>query len=240
MLLYRHIKPNGQTFYIGVGNNIRPYTKSDRNNFWWKVVKKYGYEIQILKRNLTKEEAYELEVILISWYGRRDLGLGYLVNLTDGGDGSNNVVVSEETREKLRIARLGHTLSEETKLKISNSHKGKIVSEETRLKMSESAKKKIFTEEHYNKLHTSQKGENNGMFGKTHSDETRDKIRQKAIGRKLSDESKSKISKLVLHLEMGIFFTSITEASELLNIPLWSFGKQIRNETPNKTGCVIV
>lgn len=56
MLLYRHLKPNGETFYIGVGNNIRPYTKSDRNNFWWKVVKKYGYEIQILKRNLTKEE----------------------------------------------------------------------------------------------------------------------------------------------------------------------------------------
>ena len=183
MLLYRHLKPNGETFYVGVGNNIRPYTKSDRNNFWWKVVKKYGYEIQILKRNLTKEEAYELEVILISWYGRRDLGLGYLVNLTDGGDGSNNVVVSEETREKLRIARLGHTLSEETKLKISNSHKGKIVSEETRLKMSESAKKKIFTEEHYNKLHTSQKGENNGMFGKTHSEETREKIRQKALER---------------------------------------------------------
>lgn len=42
MLLYRHLKPNGETFYIGVGNNIRPYTKSDRNNFWWKVVKKYG------------------------------------------------------------------------------------------------------------------------------------------------------------------------------------------------------
>ena len=24
MLLYRHLKPNGETFYVGVGNNIRP------------------------------------------------------------------------------------------------------------------------------------------------------------------------------------------------------------------------
>jgi hypothetical protein len=240
MLLYRHLKPNGETFYIGVGNNIRPYTKSDRNNLWWKVVKKYGYEIQILKTDLTKTEAYELETILVAWYGRRNLELGPLVNLTDGGDGSNNVVVSENTREKLRIARLGYTLSEETKLKISNSHKGKIVSEETRLKMSESGKKKVFTEEHYNKLHTSQKGENNGMFGKTHSDETKEKMRQKALGRKLSDESKSKISKIVLHLETGVFFNSIREAHICLNYSSSEFRRQITNQNPNKTGCILV
>lgn len=239
MLLYRHLKPCGEVFYIGVGNKIRPYTKTDRSDFWWKVVNKYGYEIQILKTDLTKEEAYELEVILIAWYGRKNLGLGPLVNLTDGGDGSNNTVVSEETREKLRIARTGYKFSEETKLKISNSHKGKKHTEETRLKMSESAKKKIITQEHYDKLHTCQKGENNGMFGKTHSDETKDKIRQKATGRKLSYESKAKISKIVLHLETGIFFTSIKEASELLNIPLWSFRKQITSQITNKTGCII-
>jgi len=181
MLLYRHLKPNGETFYIGVGNKIRPYTKSDRSDFWWKVVNKYDYEIQILKTGLTKKEAYELEIMLISWYGRRDLGLGPLVNLTNGGDGSNNVIVSQETRDKLSKIHTGSKRSEETKRRMSEKAKLRIFSEETRLKMSESAKKKIITKEHYDKIHTSRKGENNDMFGKTHSEETREKIRQKAL-----------------------------------------------------------
>jgi hypothetical protein len=35
-------------------------------------------------------------------------------------------------------------------------------------------------------------GENNGMYGKTHSDETKQKQRERAIGRKQSDETKQK------------------------------------------------
>jgi hypothetical protein len=181
MLLYRHLKPCGEVFYIGVGNKRRPYTKSDRSDFWWKVVNKYGYEIQILKTNLTKEEAYELEVILISWYGRRDLGLGSLVNLTNGGDGSNNVIVSQETRDKISKIHTGSKRSEETKKRMSEKAKLRIISKETRNKMSESAKKKILTEEHKNKLYSNKDGENNGMFGKNHSEETREKMRQKAL-----------------------------------------------------------
>ena len=183
MLLYRHLKPCGEVFYIGVGNKIRPYAKTDRSDFWWKVVNKYGYEIQILKTNLTKEEAYELEVILISWYGRKNLGLGPLVNLTNGGDGSNNVIVSQETRDKISKIHTGSKRSEETKKLMSEKAKLRIFSEETRNKMSESAKNKVFTEEHKNKLYSNKDGENNGMFGKTHSEETREKIRQKALER---------------------------------------------------------
>jgi len=240
MLLYRHIKPCGETFYIGVGNDIRPYTKSDRSEFWWKVVNKYGYEIQILKRDLTKEEAYKLEIILIAWYGRKNLNKGPLVNLTDGGDGSNNVIVSEETKEKLRIARIGYTHSDETKFKISNSHKGKIISEETKHKMSKSAKKKIVTKEHYNKLHGNQKGENNGMFGKIHSEKTKQKIREKATGRKMSDEAKSKISKMVLHLETGVFFYSIVEAYLALGFTSTDFRRQLYGEKLNTTNCILI
>lgn len=77
MLLYRHLKPCGEVFYIGVGNKIRPYTKTDRSDFWWKVVNKYGYEIQILKTDLTKEEAYELEKILNNYEKMRDYGCVY-------------------------------------------------------------------------------------------------------------------------------------------------------------------
>lgn len=182
-LVYLHLKPCGEVFYVGMGNKRRPYTKSDRNNFWKKIVKKHGYEIQIIKENLTKEDSYNLETSLIKQYGRRDLGLGTLVNLTDGGDGSHNVSVSQETKDKLSLIHTGSKRSDETRKKMSEKAKQRIFSQETRQKMSESAKNKIFTEEHKKKLYSNKDGENNGMFGRTHSEETREKMRQKALER---------------------------------------------------------
>lgn len=105
-VLYRHLKPCGEVFYIGIGKESRAYEKYGRNEFWKRVVKKYSnYEIQILKSDLTVEEAQELEIILIAWYGRRDLGLGTLVNLTDGGEGVVNL--SEEAYLKGLMKRVG-------------------------------------------------------------------------------------------------------------------------------------
>ena len=87
-VIYKHLKPCGEVFYIGIGQEEkRAKSKSDRNNYWHNVVNKYGYEVQILKSDLTWEDACEMEKVLISWFGRRDLGLGTLVNLTDGGEG---------------------------------------------------------------------------------------------------------------------------------------------------------
>lgn len=106
-VLYRHLKPNGEVFYIGIGTLKRAYSDKGRNKFWRRTVDKYGYEVQILKSNLTWEEATELEIALISFYGRRDLGLGNLVNLTDGGEGVINP--SDEARLKMSEAKKGFT-----------------------------------------------------------------------------------------------------------------------------------
>lgn len=63
---------------------------------------------------------------------------GYkLTNMTDGGDGNNNQVFSQETIEKRRIAMTGRVFSEETKKLISKRLAGKIVSAETRKKLSD-------------------------------------------------------------------------------------------------------
>lgn len=106
--IYRHIKPNGEVFYIGIGKTIkRAYVKSKRSEFWKNIVAAYGYEVQILKQDLSWEEACELEKMLISHYGRRDLKLGPLVNLTDGGDGGFGVIQSKETRDKRRVSMIG-------------------------------------------------------------------------------------------------------------------------------------
>lgn len=136
-VVYRHLKPNGEVFYIGIGDKKRPYKKVGRNKLWTNIVNKYGYEVQILKEGLSWEEATELECILIDYYGRRDLGTGPLVNMTDGGEGVLNYTHSEETKKRLSKAHKGKKHSEEHRLKVSEAHTGKKRSEEHKAKMSE-------------------------------------------------------------------------------------------------------
>lgn len=99
--IYRHLKPCGEVFYIGLSKSKkRAKDKTGRNKYWKNLVKKHpDYEIQIITRGLNKEEACILEINLISWYGRRDLNTGTLVNLTSGGDGV--VELSDETRKEM-------------------------------------------------------------------------------------------------------------------------------------------
>lgn len=158
-VIYRHLKPCGEVFYIGIGNSLkRAYNKSSRSNFWKKVVKKYGYEVQILTTGLTREEACEIEILLISYYGRIDLGLGTLVNLTDGGDkGTVGRVMSEEQKNNQRLITSrtfkGVPKSEEFKRKLSIARLGVKKSQEmiekrsaTRIAKNETIKKYICTE----------------------------------------------------------------------------------------------
>lgn len=126
IVIYQHIRKTDNTvFYIGIGNFKRPYVKTNRSNFWKNEVKKHGYIINILNNNLSFENAQESEIELIKIYGRRDLGLGTLVNLTNGGDGSVGCKLSIETKLKISKALIGKTVSLETRKKISENNKGK-------------------------------------------------------------------------------------------------------------------
>ena len=125
ILIYRHLKPCGEVFYIGIGKGKRPYVKSNRSKFWKDIVNKYGYNVDIIHSTTSWEEACELEKILISWYGRRDLNNGTLVNLTDGGDGTLNHKVTDGHRIKLRNGKIGKKDSEITKLKKSKYSKNR-------------------------------------------------------------------------------------------------------------------
>ena len=47
-LVYRHLRlSNNEVFYIGIGNEKRPYSKGSRNPLWKNIVKKDGYKIEI-------------------------------------------------------------------------------------------------------------------------------------------------------------------------------------------------
>mgnify|MGYP003647945207 FL=1 len=164
--LYLHIKPESkEVFYVGIGNSKRPHTKSGRSRWWRGVVDKYGYDVIILADNLSWDDACEKEIYLIDYYGRKNLGKGTLVNMTDGGDGTKGKIVSEETKAKMSAAKKGRKFSDEHKAKLSAANTGKIMSKEARAKIS-----------------AAQKG-NKSHLGNKHSAVTRAKISAAQKGR---------------------------------------------------------
>lgn len=134
-LVYRHRRLDTyEIFYVGIGKSIKranQKSKTKRSKFWFNVVNKTDYVVEILVEDISWDEACELEKLLISEYGRRDLGLGNLVNLTDGGEdppknfGDKNYSRTEEGRRKISEFMKGRKTSTETKIKQSNSKKEK-------------------------------------------------------------------------------------------------------------------
>lgn len=100
-IVYLHKrKVDEVVFYVGVGSkDKRAYDKSRRGKFWKDYTSKHEYLVEIIHRDISLLEAFEIEKSLIALYGRRDLGKGPLVNQTDGGEGMKNL--SEESRAKL-------------------------------------------------------------------------------------------------------------------------------------------
>jgi hypothetical protein len=153
--VYRHIRlDTNDVFYIGIANHrrkdyVRANERTRRSEWWKKIVDKTEYRIDILFDEVSVEFAKEKEIELIKLYGRRDLGIGTLVNMTDGGDGLINRVftteyrkklsdaakiriVSDEQKQKLREYKIGSTITQEHKDIISKANKGKIASDSLR------------------------------------------------------------------------------------------------------------
>lgn len=101
-------KSDNEVFYVGIGKaKKRAYSKHNRSKFWKNYISKYQYNVEITYRDIIWEEACVIEKYLISFYGRRDLGLGLLVNQTDGGDGFVNGKWTNERKfahsEKMKV-----------------------------------------------------------------------------------------------------------------------------------------
>ena len=133
-IVYRHRRLDTfKVFYIGIGKTEkRAYSKKSRNKWWKNIILKTEYSVEIIIEDISWKEAQEVEVLLISEYGRRDLGLGNLVNLTNGGEGTQGIIVSDKTKQNMSTSATGRLKSEESKEKnrIASSN----VSEETKLK----------------------------------------------------------------------------------------------------------
>jgi hypothetical protein len=157
-----------------------------------------------VKENISEQEAFDLEILLILLIGRLDKKTGPLTNLTDGGEGpSGRIPWNKE---------LKNCHSKETLKKISESQTGRLTSVETKRKIGLKSKGK--NNGMYGKTHTKEvcefisknnkgkfTGEDNPFYGKHHTKETKHKLSLKAIGRSSgfkgktpSNEAKKKIS----------------------------------------------
>lgn len=86
-VVYIHRNPKTlEIYYVGMGNIYRAYNFFDRNRHWLNYTNKYGKPIvDIVASNLTEEDAWELEVLLIKEIGRKAKGEGTLTNISKGG-----------------------------------------------------------------------------------------------------------------------------------------------------------
>jgi len=210
-IVYEHLRNDtNEVFYVGIGaQENRAFDKRSRNKHWYNIVNKVGYTVNIVYENIEHNEAKKIEILLIKKYGRKDLGLGNLVNMTDGGEGALGLIRSEETRQKMSEANKGKIRSEETRQKIGKTSKGRTHKKESKQKISEAnkgmvgwLKGKTMPEETRKKISESLKGEKHHAFGKTFSEEIRKKISEskKGIpspnkGKTRSEEDRQKIIK---------------------------------------------
>jgi group I intron endonuclease len=165
--------------YIGSGkyfkNALNEYGK---NNFKREILEFFG----------TKQKAFSAQEKYIIKY-KTLAPNGYNISPKGGYGVKGWYKHYEETKRKIgkanKIALLGIKRSEESKLKQSNTTQGHIVSKETR-----------------KKLRLANLGENNPMFGKKLSQETKDKMSKSRTGMKRNphtQETKDKIRQTLLN-----------------------------------------
>lgn len=123
-VLYCHTKPDGEVFYVGAGNLSRAYSKTGRSKCWYEIIDKFGYNVEIIKSNLTKEEAKSSEIELINYYGRIINNTGILINKSNGGGGVSEKAFTKEHSENLSNAQRGIKNHRYGKTGINNGKKG--------------------------------------------------------------------------------------------------------------------
>lgn len=104
--VYLHIRlDKNEVFYVGIGsdnnNHERAFSKKRRSKFWKDLTKNISYKVDIIIDDISWQEACEKEIELIKKYGRKDLLLGTLVNLTNGGEGVYGYVHNQDRLLKL-------------------------------------------------------------------------------------------------------------------------------------------
>lgn len=238
-VVYIHIRlDNNEVFYVGRGLDVKRITsKSSRNKHWHNVVNKNGYRWEIVwesDSSMKKENAWKLsgkkEIELIKKYGRKDLGEGNLVNMTDGGEGIIGKIYtkeyrkklseshigihdgnkhplygkkrSEETRRKISERQIGRKLSTEHRMNIGIGNKGRVVSDETRKKIGIGHKGKLISDEVKQKMRNAKLGKPSNRLGYSASESSKQKMKESHIGSRWMNDGKNQSQVVVDKIDM--------------------------------------
>lgn len=160
--IYSDPSRNNEPIYVGKGQNKRAWDHlriKRKSPFIQRLqfMKKNNIEPQIEIINaLDESHAFLMEECLIQIIGRKDLGKGPLLNLTDGGEGASGIIWTLQRKEEWSTIR-----------KMNNPMSGRKQSEETKNKIGKSQPKtRNYTEESRKLKGQKQTGEKNVMFGK--------------------------------------------------------------------------
>ena len=162
---YVWLREDGSPWYVGKGFGNRACQRCKGH---WAPKDRSLIKLQNWADEPT---ALAYEFYQIDFWGRKNIGTGVLHNLTEGGEGTSGCVLSEETKRKMSVARIGN------KSRLGIPH-----SEEFKKKHSEDMKGK----------------KNPNFGGVSQTAETRAKMSKAKLGRKLSEETKSRMSKVRL------------------------------------------
>ena len=269
--LYRHIRlDTNEPFYIGIGTKYkentsfrsvineyyRAYSKKEkrRSVFWHNIINKTDYEVEILLESDDYEFIKQKEIKFITLYGRRDLNRGTLVNLTDGGDGTLRVVISEEERKKISDRQLGEKnnmfgktgeLSPLFGIPKTDEHKEKLREVNTRGKNANSKKViDTITNQEWDCILDASEDNNinvntlSGYLRNPHRNITNLVYKQPELRKK--DLTKIvENQKLILCTQTGIFFYSIEDACQAYNLKYSTLFSQLKGRYKNKTNLII-
>lgn len=178
-LVYINVRADtNEPYYVGAGLPVRAQERKIMEYPRRLAVHtKHGTTIKIVADKLSKQDAHDLEALLISEMRRKQINL---VNISSGGISGTSGITrthSTQTRAKLSIARRKRVTTDETKAKMSASQMG-----------NKHAVGNVQTAESKQAASVRMKGNKYGL-GYRHSAEAKALISSAAKGKKKSPET---------------------------------------------------
>ena len=192
----------GRYNYSGKGiERVFKCHKRDRDNnrtyneHLLRSIEKYGFDAFEVDEEFdiaySKEELDKLEDMYIKIYDCMNPNNGY-----NNKEGGSHGKVSRESRKRMSESKKGENnpmygkcLTKEHKRKLRESRKGVKLTKEHIEQLIKSKKGKPLSQEHRDKISKANTGENNGFYGKHHTEETRQKMSEAKKGKYVGENS---------------------------------------------------